>query len=427
MKIKEIKIKIKNLYKGGFFHIFGGNILTKMILFLSSIVVVRLITKSEYAYLSYADNLYLYINLLSGLGISTAVLIYCSNAKSVGEDKAYLFFALKWGSIFQFFFSLTIVVYSYFADIPFPNARNLILTLILYPFLTYVLTVIQNYIRAHMENRLFAKMSVIQAILVLSASILFVRLIGLLGIAIARYISIIVVVFIGGKYVLSNVKGVSKIELSNLQIKLFMNMSISLMIANLFSMIMPLNEMFLINELIRDETITANYKIANLIPSQLGFITSSIVIYYFPIIAKMTDLKDVWKESKKVGIFTGSIILIITVTGIIFSPIIIRFTYGTRYLDSNNMSIIFWIVYALNSGFRMIPMNILPAIGKSKFNAVVSMVSCLIHVVMDYFFIKVFGIVGAAIAIGIVYLISGIVYWIYLYKVCKNEDREVIL
>ena len=63
-------------------------------------------------------------------------------------------------------------------------------------------------------------------------------------------------------------------------------MSISLMISNLFSLIMPINEMTLINELIRDEVITANYKIAIMIPSQLAFVTQSIVIYYFTIVAK---------------------------------------------------------------------------------------------------------------------------------------------
>ena len=48
------------MIKGGFFHIFVGNTLVKMIAFVSSIVIVRLVDKTDYAYLTYADNLYNY-------------------------------------------------------------------------------------------------------------------------------------------------------------------------------------------------------------------------------------------------------------------------------------------------------------------------------------------------------------------------------
>ena len=53
---QKVISKIKGLLKGGFFHIFLGNTLVKMIAFVSSIVIVRLVDKNEYAYLTYADN-----------------------------------------------------------------------------------------------------------------------------------------------------------------------------------------------------------------------------------------------------------------------------------------------------------------------------------------------------------------------------------
>lgn len=51
-------------------------------------------------------------------------------------------------------------------------------------------------------------------------------------------------------------------------------------------MIMPNNEMFLVNNILKRETITANYKIATLILSQLLFVTSTLVVYFFPILAQ---------------------------------------------------------------------------------------------------------------------------------------------
>ena len=95
---------------------------------------------------------------------------------------------------------------------------------------------------------------------------------------------------------------------------------------------MPINEMTLVNELLRNETITANYKIAIMIPGQLSFVTQSIIIYYFTIIAKASDGKEVWNISKKVGMMTAGVIGIITVAGAVLSPYIIRIVYGSRYM-----------------------------------------------------------------------------------------------
>ena len=44
----KIKAKMKSLIAGGFFHIFVGNTLVKMIAFISSIVIVRLVNKNDY-------------------------------------------------------------------------------------------------------------------------------------------------------------------------------------------------------------------------------------------------------------------------------------------------------------------------------------------------------------------------------------------
>lgn len=70
----------------------------------------------------------------------------------------------------------------------------------------------------------------------------------------------------------------------------------------------------------------------------------------------------------------------------------------------------------------MIPLNMLPALGITKFNAFLSMGTCLVHVVIDYICINVLGITGAGIASAIVYLVSGAIGWGYLYKVCVKEE-----
>ena len=422
--IQKFKDRLKNLVQGGFFHILFGNTLTKMIAFISSIVIVRLVSKEQYAYLAYADNLYSYINLVAGLGTSTAILKYCSAAKTKEEDKAYFWFTLKYGGAFQVAISVILLLYVYIAPIPFPQARPLILMMVLYPLLNHIFTTIMNYVRAHLNNKLYINMSIIQTVVVFFGSVGLVLLLDINGIVIARYLATFLAVLYSVKFIKGLGKNVDRIKLNNQQIKGFMAMSVSLMIASFFSVILVNNEQMLVNYLIADEVATANYKVANLIPAQLTFVTSSIVVYYFPLIARLEDKIQIWKQLKKIGILSAGISLAISVSGMILSPIIIQIAYGNKYEDALSLFPIFWIIHAINSGIRFLPMNMLAAIGKTKFNAIMSVCTCIVHLIVDYISIKAFGIMGVGIASGLVYAVSGVLYWLYLYKACKKDNTE---
>lgn len=420
-KSQKLKEKLKELFRKGFFHVFIGNTLVKMIAFISSIVVVRLVNKQDYAYLAYADNLYNYVIAYAGMGMSSAILKYCATAKKKSTDKAYFLFAMKYGTLFQSILVLFVMAYVTFFEIPFPEAKGMVYVLCLYPIFMNVLNTIMNYCRAHANNKLFANMSVVQTTIIFIGSVMFVVIIGVKGIAIARYLAIGTAILLAYKFLKKQLQGERAQKLSFQEKKEFIVMSLSLMISSLFSLIMPMNEMTLINELLRDEIITANYKVAILIPGQLSFVTQSIIIYYFTIIAKMEDKEEIWKLSKKVGLVSSALIGGITVLGIILGPFVIRMAYGNRYEDAIILSNVFWIVNAINASVRMIPMNFLPAIGIAKFNAIVAGISCAVHVLLTYMAIQVWGIWGAGVATGIVYLGSAVVYWGYLRKKCLEN------
>ena len=397
--------------------------MVKLIAFFSSIIVVRLVDKSSYAYLTYADNLYNYALAFVGLGMPSAICKYCAVAKSKEEDRAYFSFALKYGTMFQFLVSCVVIVYVNFFDIAFPESRGIVYALFFYPIVSNILSTIMNYARAHEENRLYSKMAVLQTALIFAGSLVFVYKWGIIGISGARYIAILAACWLGFRYVKENLKDSSKKILSSMQVKAFLVMSISLMISNLFSLIIPMNESTLISELIRNEEVTANYKVATMIPAQLSFITQSVVVYYFTIIAKMENKKQIWRLSKRIGIITTGIIAFISLVGAILSPYIIRYVYGAAYENAIQLSNVFWVVYAINASIRMLPMNFLPAIGIAKFNAVVSGITCLVHALCTYLLIRMFGIWGAGISGGMVYLGSAAVYWIYFRRKCLEGEE----
>ena len=91
--IDEIKYQIKSLFHNGFFHILLGGTLSKVIAFFSSIIIVRFVEKTEYAYLAYSDNIYSYVYLITGLGLDSAILKYCVSDNKE-KNKSYFKFSL---------------------------------------------------------------------------------------------------------------------------------------------------------------------------------------------------------------------------------------------------------------------------------------------------------------------------------------------
>ncbi len=417
-----IKERIIGLYKNGFFHIFVGNILNKLLAFISSIVIVRLVSKAEYASLAYVDNIYSYVALFAGMGMGSAILKY-SSSDNQRKNLSYLKFALKYGILFQIGVVAFLIIAALLFPFPFSDIKDLVLFYCLYPFLDYCFLVILSIIRALLQSKLYVKISVIQMGSVMTAGIVLTLFVGVKGVLAARYIAVLIAGSMGAAFIINRFKGIKEERLSRSEIKAFMSMSVSLLIANLFSLVMPLNETFLINNLIKDEVITANYKVATMLPAQITFISSSLMVYYFPIIARMEDKKEVWKLSKKIELFTGVAILFTVVCGVVLSKYIILGIYGERYYDAVEISRTFWIVYSLNAAFRMIPMNILPAIGKARFNAIVAGVTSIIHLGIDYFMVSTYGIAGVAVATALMYFLSGVSYWIYLYSCCRKAKE----
>jgi len=415
--------KIKSLLTSGLSYILFGNFLSKFVALLSSVLVVRLVDKAEYAYLSYADNLYSYIGLFTGLGLASALLITCTPDVSLGKQRAYLNKALLYGGLFELLAALALCAVTQAVNIPFAEARKYIWLLLFYPMLTYLLNALQAFTRVKRNNRRYAVLGAVHTIAVCVVNVILVLLIGTTGVVFSRYLAVFLVIFLAAKYVASVNSGIRRETLSRTEVRSFLSTAIAMMLANLFSGIMPINEAFIVNNLIQDEVITANFKVAGIIPSMLPIITSSVMVYYFPIIAGMKHTPQVKRKVLQVAAINGIIIIGVTAIGMLLTPFGITLVYGHKYADSISLSYPLWIMRAVNAAFRMVPLNVLPAMGRSKFNAVVSVCTCIVHAILDYLFISWWNVRGIAYAAIIVYILSGCALWIYFIKTCPKKQE----
>lgn len=417
----SILLKIKQLIKDGFLHILTGSIMCRAITMVSSIVVARLVDKSEYAYVSYADNLYTYIGLVAGLGLAAALLKYCTPNGSIGRDKGFVKLTFLWGGIAQFLVSLILCIVITFVDIPFPEARKYVWALLLYQPLYFLYDTLTCYVRTRRENKRYANAGIIMSVCLCVFSIVLLLIVGTMGLIYARYIAVLVVFFYLGIFVYKCFYGIETIQIEKSEKRDFLAMGLSLMVARIFSEMMPANEVFLVNQLIKDEVITANFRIAGLFPQLLLLISSCVSIYFFPIVAQMTDWREIKKKLVQIGIFNFCFLLFAAMIGALLTPFAIKLLYGQKYVDAIPMTYMLWVMNATNGCIRMFPMNMLPALGKTKFNLYMAVGSCFVQTLLDYFFIKKLGVYGIAVGTVFVYAISGVAYWWYIVKVCEKE------
>lgn len=420
-KISALVDGIKRLFKGGFFHILTGNVLNKAVAMISSVVVARIVDKVSYAHLSYADNIYSYITLFSGLGMASALLKFCSADNDKEKDVAYLKFAYKVGGGFELAAAIIACIALTVFEIPYAGARVFAWMLVLYPLFSYFISTNSIYMRTQLDNQKYAGVGVAFSVFSCVFSIIGILTLGTNGIVAGRYLAVLLVFLYTAIYVRKKTKGHNEIKLSSKEKKAFFSMGISLAMANFFSGIMPLNEVFLVNNIIRDETISANFRVAGLIPQMLLLVSGAVTVYYFPIVARLKNGKEIKAKVLQIAIINFAVVGVIALVGALLTPLALDILYSGKYNDAVSISYVLWLMRTANCAVRYVPMNMLPAIGKTKFNLVTAIISCVAQCGLDYFFINKFGIIGVAYGAIIVYIASGIGYWVYFMH-CTKKD-----
>ena len=102
--------KLNTLFSTGFFHVFGGNVLNKILVFLSSVILVRILTKQEYGIFTCAWNIYNIVILLSGIGIASGLLQICSEKGGESDFcNRVLQYSVKQGILFNILLGVLLI------------------------------------------------------------------------------------------------------------------------------------------------------------------------------------------------------------------------------------------------------------------------------------------------------------------------------
>lgn len=423
--------KIKNMLRGnvykllntGFFHIFGSSVLNKVLIFLSTLILVRIIPKSEYGIFTYAWNIYSIMVLLSGFGIVSGVMQICSENQSNPIKHLQVYqFGIKFGSMVDLGLAVLMAVLSLVIPLPIKGSYKVLLSLCLLPLVSLWGDLQTTFLRSQRRNKEYAWLSSTSTILYTVFTILGAYLFEAKGMILGRYVSAILfftiaiyiykIPFYKHKYA-----GIRKNDKKDI-----LKVSLISMLNNGLSQMLYLIDVFVIGIVLTDSVQVASYKVATQIPNALSFIPIATVTYIYPYFAAhYNDKKWCFRRYKQVLITFGTLNICISFILIVSAPYIVKHLFGTQYLDAIPVFRILSLSYFFSGTFRVIGGNLLVTQRKLKFNTIVAVISGIVNVVADLLFINLWGAVGAALATISVVILTSIMNTIYFIKVLHSK------
>lgn len=412
---------LKKIFKSGFLHIFASEVINKILIFLSGIVLVRIIPKEEYGSYAYAQNIYNFFMIASGLGLTSGLLQICCERD---EENAWEYYkkGYRYAELFNLLLGILIFLISYVITFPLENANKYFRLFSLLPIMYISVELIQIYNRYTMQNQKYSYLSILNTGLVFG--------LGVIGALLYKVEGLIIFQCLG--YILTDVFAVKiqKFPLGKLIKKcknflsdwnILIKLSLVSMLNNSASVILYNLDVFVLGIVMTEETVVASYKVATYIPNALSFIPTALVVYIYPYFAQNSEntgwvKKNYIRLVKWFALFNFLLVMLLFVA----APWIIRLVFGNQYIDSLNVFRILIISYFFNATFRNTTGNILASQRKYKTNLIIGILSGVINVLGDFILIPQYGGEGAAITTLMVTISASffmvVSFFYYLHK-----------
>ena len=416
----NIGCKLSKLYNSGALHITIGTFATKFVAFFGSIVVVRLLSKSDYGVMSYVENIYSYAFIFAGLGLSNGLLRYLVLTENGEEKKQYYDYIIKRSMLFDIAIAVIMCLLSIFMKIPdkYASARYLIpVVALLLPFQDLLNEELFT-VRSFFKNKLYALLAFVSSILLIGGRIVGAIVDGVSGVLWSRVLinavfAVLMAVFVTKK--LFPKERVKSLEIENR--KLVNSYSFQYMITNGLWAIFMLNDTFFLGLLLNDPDSLADYKVAYVLPGNISIFATAIGVFVAPYFTKNENNTD-WIKIKFRKVLGLSVLAVGTVAVLIglLAEVLIKVMYGEQYLNTVGLMRVLLVAAFLNSGIRFTIANILAAMGQVRFNMIVSGCGICLQVVLDMILIPKVGVIGVAISNCVVYLLMSLALFTVFVK-----------
>jgi O-antigen/teichoic acid export membrane protein len=404
---------LNKAFNSGFIQVFIANIVSQLVAFGGSIIYVRLMGQEQFGIYAFSYTIISFFLLLNGFGAASGILQFVSKAQSNEVELAYLKYAIKLGMIFNCGLSIAIFIYAYFFTLPIANAKIILCSMAFFPIGRLYIDIFLAYLRATQQNNLLAKFAISVNLLLLLCNVIGIIVHGLVGFVIATYIAYGIILILS--LVVYKLPNVFALKTTAINYKQFFSYSVYVTIGNAFAQLIFLLDIIVLGYVVKDAISVAEYKVATVIPFAINFIPGVVSTFFYPYFAKNSNninyikhLKAKIQKAMFIFSFTISMLLIILAKPIIL--IIFGHQYQASIIPFQILAFGFWIL----ATFRNINGNILASLGKAKVSMLFNLGIFIFNLILTYALVKLFGIIGAAVGVILVYTISGILSSILL-------------
>lgn len=392
---------------------FASFLITKICSFLTSLILIRILSPNEFGVLSYVLSVLAFFIPFSGGGMQHSFLRYAPMLDDKKNRIGLFQLSLYRGFLFSFFIAFVLFLLIPWLNSAFGNTSIYFNWLVFYLFSYFLIELVKMSYRVDDQNKKYAEIDVYLSVLVLFFGTGLTYFYGPLSYVI---VFITVPLVIGLFYLKVPERVAIKIP------EKYYSYGIWVGIGAIASQLMYSLDIFLVGKLIQDSQQVAIYRSASIIPIALFFIPNSYITTHYTDLAKNSMDKEYLIHFAKDYIKLFSVLAFVLGTVLYFmSDSIISILFGQEYAEASYLFEIL-ILGMMGAFILRIPFgNILASVGKSNWNGVVAFIILVLNGILNYYAIHIWGIVGAAIVTSALLWISGILslalFFIYLKKI----------
>ncbi|AMC01349.1 Polysaccharide biosynthesis protein [Aerococcus viridans] len=402
------------------------SILNSAIPFLMLPILTRHLTPEDYGIVSMFTLLVTFIVPFIGLNLNGAITrqYYDREKINISEYAGNCIFILLINSIFVgsiFYFSSAFIA----RTASFPS--RLLWSVLIFAVSQFICSILLSLLQVKKKALLYGIFNIIQTSLNLGISIFFVVYLGLgytgriygMVITLALFALISLFILIKKKWV--------KFVIKKEYIKHALMFGIPLIPHVLSGTIISMTDRFFITSMV-GLAATGVYTVGYQVGTIINLLSTSFNNAYVPWLyekLKENQYTTKIKIVKFTYIYFVGILLLALGLGIL-APIFLSVFLGKAFNESSVYVIWIALGYAFNGMYLMV-VNYIFYEQKNSTLAMVTFATAFLNIVLNYFFIREFGAIGAAQATTIIFAIKFVVVWILSAKVHKMPWKNVLL
>lgn len=402
----------------GFFHVFGSNVINKIVATTYGLALLHIVDKPEFGIYKYANNIYGFFILLSGLGIESAILQICSEKINQPYERDSIFrYGMNVGLRVNFILALAILLTALFIPLPISGSNLLLGVMFLMPMVTILKNMQMIQLRTTLRNKEYAWLNSADSIAVALCAVIGAYFFKTMGVVIGFYIASCLVVFLAVRKLQCKIELQQKV-MPPPEIGLIRKIAGISVLNESLSQASGLLGTFFLGLVRAQESAIAAYTAALMIPTALAFIPNALVVYIYPYFAKNKENKawvraNYWRTTIAIGVLN----LLITLPSILLAPWFIPKIFGAAYADTVLPFRILMLSYLIQGTFRQIAGNLLVTQRKLQFNLLMGILGTVISIACNLWLIPPLASVGAALSQLITMTVLSICVTVYFLRV----------